>query len=103
MRFSRLWSLAVTPLLVLALAAPAFAGDKKEDKKPEKKPDYPPFKKAMEDYEPVPHYAGQENPLLKLWYNKKTDSLRAAIPGSMIGNKFIVAASMDGDSNGCRL
>jgi len=97
MRFSRYWSLAVTPLLVFALAVPAFAGDKKKEaKKPEKKPDFPPFKKAMEDYAAVPNYAGQETPLLKLWYNKKTDSLRAAIPGSMIGNKFIVAASMSG-------
>jgi len=57
------------------------------------KPDFPPFDEAMKDYEEVPT---AESPFFPLWYNKKTDSLRAQIPSGMIGQQFLIATSMAG-------
>ena len=58
-------------------------------KKP--KPEFPPFDKAMKDYKKVPT---AEPPFFTLWYNKKTDSLRAQIPAGLIGKKFLIASSI---------
>lgn len=84
---------AFTPEGVLAAppgdakqAAPASAPGKE-------KPEFPPFDEVMKDYEAV---QTAETPFVPLWYNKKTDGLRAQIPGSLIGQKFLVATSMAG-------
>jgi hypothetical protein len=59
----------------------------------EAKPEFPKFEEAMKDYTEVPT---AEPPLFPLWYNKKTDSLRAQIPPPLIGQRFLVATSMAG-------
>lgn len=57
------------------------------------KPDFPPFEEVMKDFTEVPT---AEPPLFTLWFNKKTDSLRAQIPASFVGQKFLIATSMSG-------
>jgi hypothetical protein len=47
----------------------------------------------MKDYVVVPT---SEPPFFTLWYNKKTDSLRAQLPATLIGKKFLIATSMAG-------
>lgn len=56
-------------------------------------PEFPPFDKAMKDYKEVPT---AEAPFFRLWYNKKTDSLRAQLPTAFVGQKFLIATSMAG-------
>ncbi len=62
---------------------------------PKPKPDFPPFEEMMKDYTEVPT---AETPFFPLWYNKKSDSLRAQIPPSLVGQKFLIATSMAGGS-----
>lgn len=57
------------------------------------KPEFAPFDEVMKDYSEVPT---AETPFFPLWYNKKSDSLRAQIPSSLIGQKFLIATSMAG-------
>jgi len=57
------------------------------------RPEFPPFDEAMKDFEEVP---AAEPPMFTLWYNRKTDALRAQLPASMIGPKFLIATSMAG-------
>jgi hypothetical protein len=77
----------------------AFAGPPPAAPKPpqaaEQKPDFPPFDEIMKDYAEVPT---AEPPFFTILHNKKTDSLRAIIPSSMIGQKFLIASSMAGGS-----
>lgn len=56
-------------------------------------PEFPKFEEVMKDYTLVPT---SEPPFFSLWYNKKTDSLRAQIPAALIGKKFLIATSMAG-------
>ncbi len=78
-----------------AFAAPPGAPPGAPDKPKADKPDFPPFEEVMKDFAEVPT---SEPPFFALWHNKKTDSLRAVIPGSMIGPKsqFLIASSMAG-------
>lgn len=59
------------------------------------KPEYPPFDEVMKDFVEVPT---AEKPFITLWHNKKTDQLRAQIPSSFLGTKFLIASSMSGGS-----
>ncbi len=89
-------SIRLFAALCLVATASAFAGEpeSKPAKAPDKpKPDFPPFDEVMKDYKQVPT---AETPFITLWQNKKTDSLRAQVPGSLIGKQFLVAASMSG-------
>ena len=92
-------SLAVIMLVGLTSAMAASAAPKPKmpatPKAAKPKPDFPPFDKAMKDYKEVPT---AEPPFFKLWYNKKTDSLRAQIPGSLVSKKFMISSSMSGGS-----
>jgi len=65
--------------------------------KPEQ-PEFPKFEEAMKDFTQVAQNDPDEKaqPLFTLWINKKTDSLRAQIPGGMMGQQFLVATSMSG-------
>ncbi|MCG8408239.1 MAG: zinc-dependent metalloprotease [Phycisphaerales bacterium] len=86
----------ITAMIVVSTKAQAEAKASKKAPKPTKKkskPDFPPFDEAMKDYTKVPT---GDPPFFNLWYNKKKDSLRAQIPGSLIGKKFLIAASMSG-------
>lgn len=96
----------INVVLSLALSAGAFTPDDAKaappaDAKPastpgapkKDKPEFPPFEDAMKDFEQV---KTAETPFISLWYNKKTDSLRAQIPASLIGSRFLVATSMAG-------
>ncbi len=77
-----------TPPQVDIEKAKAAAAEAKKDK-----PEFPPFDETMKDFELV---KTAETPFIPLWYNKKTDSLRAQIPAGLIGPKFMVATSMAG-------
>src|SRR5262245_17163561 len=78
-----------------AFAGPPPAGAKPPAAAPvvEQKPDFPPFDEVMKDFAEVPT---AEPPFFPIWHNKKTDSLRAIIPSSMIGQRFLIASSMAG-------
>ena len=91
----RIGILAVALIAVCATTAVADAKPPKPAKPGMKKPkpDFPPFDKVMKDYTKV---QTAEPPFFTLWYNKKTDSLRAQLPGSMIGKRFLIATSMSG-------
>ncbi|HKQ49988.1 MAG TPA: zinc-dependent metalloprotease [Phycisphaerae bacterium] len=101
-RLSSLIPAFMASFLVAALAI-ADPGEPEGDEAPKgkaarptadkPKPDFPPFDEVMKDYTEVPT---AESPFFPLWYNKKTDSLRAQIPASLIGQKFLVATSMAG-------
>jgi hypothetical protein len=56
-------------------------------------PDFPKFEEAMKDFTLVPT---SEPPFLSLYYNKKTDSLRAQIPAALLGKRFLIATSLAG-------
>ncbi|MCZ6698974.1 MAG: zinc-dependent metalloprotease [Planctomycetota bacterium] len=71
----------------------SFAAPPEKPKKDKEKPDFPKFEEAMKDFKEVPT---AEKPFFPLWYKKKTDELRAQIPGSMIGKQFLIATSMAG-------
>ncbi len=91
-------SLAVIMLVGMTSAMAASAAPKPGASAPKAakpKPDFPPFDKAMKDYKEVPT---AEKPFFKLWYNKKKDSLRAQIPGSLVSRKFMISSSMSGGS-----
>lgn len=76
------------------LATAAVFADGPASKPAEKpKPDFPPFDEVMKEYKQIPT---AEDPFITLWHNKKTDSLRAQIPGGLIGKQFLIAASMSG-------
>ena len=74
---------------------PKPAKPAKSTKPTKPKPDFPPFKEAMKDYTKV---QTAETPFITLWYKKKSDSLRAQIPASLINQKFLIATSMSGGS-----
>jgi hypothetical protein len=75
-------------------SAPAAAPPAKGAPRPsEPRPEFPPFEEVMKDYELV---STAEPPFLTLWYNKKTDSLRAQLPGGFVGQKFLIATSLAG-------
>ncbi len=85
--------------LALSFTAPAWADDKPAGAKPAKpaaeKPEFPPFDESMKDFEKVqPH--SPDAPFFTLWYNKKKDSLRAQLPSSLIGQKFLIASTISG-------
>lgn len=86
-------AMSVTSLKLQADTKPPVLPKEAKSKSKKPKPDFPPFDEAMKDYTKVPT---AEKPFFDLWYNKKKDSLRAQIPGSLIGKKFLVAASMSG-------
>jgi len=99
---ARKFRLMPSMLAVAALIAPTALADEAKTAKPtmppgaaspKEKPEFPPFDEAMKDYKEVP---AAEKPFLSLWYNKKSDSLRAQIPAAMIGQKFLIATSMSG-------
>ena len=94
MNLNRTWRFLPVALALVgfAFATGAIADEKKEPKakKEEPKPDFPPFDKEMKDYKEVPT---ADTPFFKLYHNKKTDSLRAVIPGSLIGKQFLIASS----------
>jgi len=60
---------------------------------PQPPPDFPKFEEAMKGYVQV---QTTEPPFFTLWYDKKTDSLRAQIPGGLIGKRFLIATSLSG-------
>lgn len=60
---------------------------------PQPPPEFPKFEEAMKDYVQVPT---TEPPFITLWYNKKTDSLRAQLPAALLGKKFLIACSLSG-------
>jgi hypothetical protein len=60
---------------------------------PASRPEFPPFDEVMKDYSEVPT---AEAPFFPLWFNKKTDSLRAQLPASLIGQRFLIASSIAG-------
>ncbi len=60
---------------------------------PKEKPEFPPFDEVMKDYAEV---SAAETPMIKLWSNKKKDSLRAQIPAAMLNQQFLIATSMSG-------
>lgn len=97
MNLNRTWRFLPVALALVGfgLAANVIADEKKDPKaKAEKpKPDFPPFDKAMKDFKEVPT---SDTPFFKLYHNKKTDSLRAVIPGSLIGKQFLIASSISG-------
>lgn len=97
MYLNRTWRILPVALVLAGLAfAPGAIADEKKapDKSEEKsKPDFPPFDKVMKDYKEVPT---AETPFFKLYFNKKTDSLRAVVPGSLIGKQFLIASSISG-------
>ena len=102
--YPRLW---IAVVFLLGLAAHASASETErtpppqvdidkakaaaEDKKD--KPEFPPFEEVMKDFEQV---KTAETPFIPLWYSKKSDSLRAQIPASLIGPRFLIATSMAG-------
>ncbi|MFQ5422661.1 MAG: zinc-dependent metalloprotease [Phycisphaerae bacterium] len=92
---SRQCCTVVASLLVAALASSAWAIAPPAGNKKTPKPDFPKFEDAMKDFKQVPT---AEKPFLTLWYKKKTDELRAQIPGSLIGKRFLIATSMSGGS-----
>jgi hypothetical protein len=72
-------------------AAPPAAAPQAQP--PQPPPDFPKFEEVMKDFAVVPT---SEPPLFTLWYNKKTDSLRAQLPAGLIGKRFLIATSMAG-------
>ncbi|MBI5764958.1 MAG: zinc-dependent metalloprotease [Planctomycetes bacterium] len=60
---------------------------------PAERPEFPKFEEVMKDYAEV---QTSEPPFFELYHNKKSDSLRAAIPSSLVGQKFLIATSMAG-------
>src|ERR1051325_4387724 len=60
---------------------------------PEPRPEFPKFEEVMKDYTEVPT---GEPPFFELWYNKKTDSLRAELSPGLIGQKFLITTSFAG-------
>ncbi len=96
---NRMAALAVTSIVTAFFVSTTWAQSGAPPKMPkapaadQPKPDFPKFEEAMKDYKEVPT---AEPPFLTLWYNKKEDSLRAQIPGSLIGQQFLVATSMAG-------
>lgn len=97
MYLNRTWRYLPVVLVLAGLAyAPSAIADEKKgpEKKAEKeKPEFPPFDKVMKDYKEVPT---AEPPLFTLYFNKKKDSLRAVVPGSMVGKRFLIASSISG-------
>lgn len=98
----RVGILAIT--LVVGVATTAVADGKptppkqspqQKSAQKQDKPDFPPFEDAMKDYSQVPT---AEQSFFTLWYNKKSDSLRAQIPSALIGKQFLIATSMSGGS-----
>ncbi|MCB9854952.1 MAG: zinc-dependent metalloprotease [Phycisphaerales bacterium] len=96
MYLNRTWRILPVALVLagLTFAPSAIAQEKKapEEKKKEK-PEFPPFDETMKDFKEVPT---SDTPMFSLYHNKKTDSLRAVIPGSMIGKQFLIASSISG-------
>lgn len=93
----RTWRILPVALALVGftVSASAIAEEKKaaEPKAEKPKPDFPPFDKVMKDFKEVPT---AETPFFSLYHNKKTDDLRAVIPGALIGKQFLIASSISG-------
>lgn len=99
---------SILTVVALLAASNAFAAEppspegKPDAKGPpaakKEQPEFPKFEEAMKDFTQVPVIEPDDKtqPLFTLWHNKKTDSLRAQIPGGLIGQQFMVASSMSG-------
>jgi len=80
------------PLLAQPPQMPKPPSAEKGDKEAPK-PDFPPFEEAMKEFQEV---QTTEPSYIKLWYNKKADALRAQLPASLIGQRFLIATSVAG-------
>ena len=101
MRSKRIWTSVVKAVALAALLSTTAIAAPPPTTPPKSppKPDFPKFKDAMKDFVEVPTASkdpSAEKPFFTLWYNKKTDQLRAQLPASLIGRKFLLAISMAG-------